>query len=182
MGKIVSEPRVWVKLGSNLTVDPQTLELLRLINEHRSISRAAEAMSISFRHAWNLIDKLENKLGEKVLLRSRGGKGGGGLVTLSKRGSEIVKEYQRVAKGVRGMVKEEGFWEALGLKISARNKIVGRVTSIRKDPVVAHIEIRSSVPVTIVSVITSDAADDLGLKVGDRVTALIKATEVLIAK
>lgn len=181
MRKFVSEPRVWVKIGDQ-RVDPQTLELLSLIGENRSISGAAEAMSISFRHAWNLIDRLESQLRTKVVVRSRGGKGGGGLVTLSKEGSEIVREYQRVAKGIRGVVKEQGFWEALGLKISARNKIVGRVAKIKKDAVVAHVEIESSMPVRIVSVITSDAADDLGLKVGDKVTAIIKSTEVMIAK
>jgi len=180
--KFISEPKVWVKLDNRLMVDPQTLELLSLIKENQSISYAAKAMPISFRHAWNLIGKLEKELGTKVLLRSRGGKGGGGLVTLSKKGSEIVKEYQRITKGVRGVVKEQGFWEALGLRISARNKIVGRVAKIKKDSVVAHVEIESSTPVRIVSVITSDAADDLGLKVGDKVTAIIKSTEVMIAK
>ncbi|MGH9877200.1 MAG: TOBE domain-containing protein, partial [Nitrososphaerales archaeon] len=89
---------------------------------------------------------------------------------------------QRIAKGVKGIVKEEGFWEALGLKISARNKIVGKVTKIKKDSVVAHVEIKCSSPVSIVSLITSDAANDLELKVGDKVTAIVKATEVLIAK
>lgn len=163
-------------------VDPQTLELLRLIRENESISRAADSMSISFRHAWNLIDRLENQLRAKVLLRSRGGKGGGGLATLTKKGSELVREYQRVVKGIRGTVKEEGFWEALNLKISARNKIRGSITKIKKDRVVAHVEIKSSTPVTIISLITSDAADELGLKVGDKVTAIVKATEVLIAK
>lgn len=182
MRKFVSEPRVWVKLGNNLTMDPQTLELLTLIKENHSISRAAEAMSVSFRHAWNLIGKVENQLGTRVLLRSRGGKGGGGLVTLSKKGAEIVKEYQRIAGGVKEVVKEEGFWEALGLKISARNKIAGKVTKIKKDSVVAHVEIKCSAPISIVSLITSDAANDLELKVGDRVTAIVKATEVLIAK
>ncbi|MGH9921281.1 MAG: TOBE domain-containing protein [Nitrososphaerales archaeon] len=182
MRKFISEPKIWVKIDNRLTVDPQTLELLSLIKDNQSISHAAKAMSISFRHAWNLIAKLEKQLGTKVLLRSRGGKGGGGLVTLSKKGSEIVKEYQRIAKGVKGIVKEEGFWEALGLKISARNKIVGKVTKIKKDSVVAHVEIKCSSPVSIVSLITSDAANDLELKVGDKVTAIVKATEVLIAK
>ncbi len=179
--KFVSDPRVWIKLGNGLMVDPQTLELLTLIRKNQSISHAAKAMSLSFRHAWNLIDKLEKQLGTKVLVRSRGGKGGG-LVTLSKKGSEIVKEYNRASKGLSGIVKEEGFWEALGLKISARNKIVGKVTNIKKDAVVAHIAIKSSTPVQIISVITTDAADDLELKVGDKVTAIVKATEVLIAK
>ena len=182
MRKFISEPRVWVKLDNRLMVDPQTLELLSLMGENQSISRAAKDMSISFRHAWNLIAKLEKQLGTKVLLRYRGGKGGGGLVTLSKKGSEIVREYQRVAKGVQGVVKDEGFWEALGLKISARNKIVGKIIRIKKDSVVAHVEIKCSTPVSIISLITSDAADDLGLEVGDKVTAIVKATEVLIAK
>ncbi len=101
---------------------------------------------------------------------------------MSKKGSEIVREYQRVAKGVQGVVKEEGFWEALGLKLSARNKIVGKVTRIKKDSVVAHVEIKCSKPVSIISLITSDAADDLGLEVGDKVTAIVKSTEVMIAK
>jgi molybdate transport system regulatory protein len=180
--RFISEPRVWVKLDKGLRVDPQTLELLSLIGEKQSISHAAKAMSISFRHAWNLIGKLEKQLGTKVLLRSRGGKGGGGLVTLSKKGSDIVREYQRVTKGIKGVVKDEGFWEALGLKISARNKIVGKVTKIKKDSVVAHVEIKCSTPISIVSLITSDAANDLELKVGDKVTAIVKATEVLIAK
>ena len=182
MRRFISEPRVWVKLDKGLRIDPQTLELLSLIGEKQSISHAAKAMSISFRHAWNLIGKLEKQLGTKVLVRSRGGKGGGGLVTLSKKGSDIVREYQRVAKGIKGVVKDEGFWEALGLKISARNKIVGKVTKIKKDSVVAHVEIKCSTPISIVSLITSDAANDLELKVGDKVTAIVKATEVLIAK
>lgn len=182
MRRFISEPQVWVKLDKGLRVDPQTLELLSLVGEKQSISHAAKAMSISFRHAWNLIGRLEKKLGTKVLLRSRGGKGGGGFVTLSKKGSEIVREYQRVAIGVKGVVKDEGFWEALGLKISARNKIVGKVTKIKKDSVVAHVEIKCSAPVNIVSLITSDAANDLELKIGDKVTAIVKATEVLIAK
>jgi molybdate transport system regulatory protein len=180
--KFVAEPRIWVQLNSNLIVDPQTLELLALIGEHRSISHAAEAMSISFRHAWNLIGKLEEQFGSKVIVRMRGGKGGGGLVTLSKKGEEIVREYRRVARGIVGVVKEDGFWEALSLKLSARNKIAGRVTKIKKDSVVAHVEILSLKPVKIVSLITRDAAEDLGLKVGDKVTAIIKATEVLIVK
>jgi molybdopterin-binding protein len=48
--------------------------------------------------------------------------------------------------------------------------------------VVAHVEIKCPTPVSIVSLITSDAANDLELKVGDKVTAIVKATEVLIAK
>jgi molybdopterin-binding protein len=68
------------------------------------------------------------------------------------------------------------------LKLSARNKLKGQITSIEKDGVVASIKIRVTAPATITSVITSEAAKDLDLKEGDEVEAIIKATEVLISK
>jgi molybdopterin-binding protein len=66
--------------------------------------------------------------------------------------------------------------------LSARNKLRGKITSVQKDGVVASIKIEVTEPATITSVITREAADDLDLKEGDEVDAIIKATEVLISK
>jgi molybdopterin-binding protein len=68
-------------------------------------------------------------------------------------------------------------------KLSARNRLKGKVTSIKKGGVVGGIQIRlDGSGDTITSVITLDAVDDLDLKVGDSVYAIIKATEVMISK
>jgi molybdate transport system regulatory protein len=68
------------------------------------------------------------------------------------------------------------------LKISARNRLKGKVVSVEKDGLMAKIKIEISEPASVTSVITKDAAEDLNLKVGDQVEAVIKSTEVMIAK
>ena len=68
------------------------------------------------------------------------------------------------------------------MKISARNRLKGKVVSVEKDGLMAKVKIEVSLPVTVTAVITKDAAEDLGLKVGDQVEAVVKSTEVMIAK
>jgi len=67
-------------------------------------------------------------------------------------------------------------------RISARNQLKGKITKVTKDTVVTSVEVEITGPVKISSVITSNSADELNLKVGDTVTAIIKSTEVMIGK
>lgn len=67
------------------------------------------------------------------------------------------------------------------MSLSARNHLKGIVEEITMDTVVCHIVIRVGEH-QIESVITRRSADELGLKKGDHVTAVVKATEVMIAK
>jgi molybdopterin-binding protein len=67
-------------------------------------------------------------------------------------------------------------------KISARNQFRGKILKITKDPIVTYVEVEITSPIKISSVITSGSADELSLKVGDNVTAIIKSTEVMIGK
>jgi len=65
--------------------------------------------------------------------------------------------------------------------ISGRNKLRGRVTEVRREGLLVQVSIDVSGQ-TITSIITSDAADSLGLKKGVVVYALIKATEVMVIR
>jgi molybdopterin-binding protein len=67
------------------------------------------------------------------------------------------------------------------MEISARNQIRGRITGIRTGDILGEVEVEID-PATITAVITTSSIQRLGLKEGDRVTAIIKSTEVLIAK
>jgi len=67
------------------------------------------------------------------------------------------------------------------MAVSARNQLKGEITDIVLGTVMAHISIRVGENV-IESVITRRSVDDLQLKKGDEVTAIIKATEVLVSK
>ncbi len=65
--------------------------------------------------------------------------------------------------------------------ISGRNKLRGRVTEVRREGLLVQVSIEVSGQ-TITSIITSDAAQSLGLKKGVVVYALIKATEVMVIR
>jgi molybdopterin-binding protein len=68
------------------------------------------------------------------------------------------------------------------MKLSARNQIKGKVVEIRKGTTTAHVRIDIGNGVVITSSITNEAIDDLGLSTGDDAIAVIKASDVMVAK
>ena len=67
------------------------------------------------------------------------------------------------------------------MTLSARNHLNGTIEEIQLGDVLAHITVRVGDSV-IESVITRRSAEEMALKKGDAVTAVVKATEVMIAK
>jgi molybdopterin-binding protein len=67
------------------------------------------------------------------------------------------------------------------MTLSARNRLVGKVTEIEFGGVVAHVVMRVGDNV-IESVITKRSAEEMKLRVGDTVSAVIKSTEVMLEK
>lgn len=67
------------------------------------------------------------------------------------------------------------------MKLSARNTLKGKVVEITTGQVMAKVKIDIGGQ-TITSLVSVDAVDDLGLAVGDEATAIIKSTEVILAK
>lgn len=68
------------------------------------------------------------------------------------------------------------------MKISARNQLKGKVTAVQKGDVTAIIKIKVKTPATVTALITRESTEELNIKVGDEVEAIVKATEVMIAK
>ena len=60
---------------------------------------------------------------------------------------------------------------------SARNRLAGIVTRVVRDTVMAQVEIQAG-PFRLVSLMSREAADELGLEVGVRAVATVKATQV----
>ena len=66
--------------------------------------------------------------------------------------------------------------------MSARNMIKGTVESVKEGAVMANVKIKIEAPDTITAVITKEAVEELGLKKGEKVMAIIKSTEVMVGK
>ena len=65
--------------------------------------------------------------------------------------------------------------------ISARNQFKGTVKSVKLGTVMAEIVIDVGGGIEVVSVITRGSAEAMGLQAGKKVTAIIKATEIMVA-
>ncbi len=68
------------------------------------------------------------------------------------------------------------------MQISARNQLKGTVKTVKQDAIMAEIVVELPGGQEVVSVITLGSAQELNLQAGDAVTAIIKSTEVMIAK
>ena len=68
------------------------------------------------------------------------------------------------------------------MKLSARNQLAGKIVGVEKGAVMANVKIEVTEPGVITAAITKESAENLGLKDGDDVCAIIKSTEVIIGK
>lgn len=69
-----------------------------------------------------------------------------------------------------------------GHAISARNHLVGTVSEVKVDGLMAQVEILVTEPARIVALVTRDAIEELGLKPGESATAIVKSTSVMVEK
>lgn len=180
--KYDSKYKPWIEHQGQAILGEGRAKLLREIHELSSIRKAAEKLSIPYRTAWEHIRKIEDAIGTPVVKTHRGGAQGGGGAGLTEEGTRVLHEYERYERYLEGVSADEEFWEALYMKISARNKIKGVVKEIDKGEVAASVRIEIAMPTVITALISADAVDDLELKIGDDVEAVIKATEVMISK
>jgi molybdate transport system regulatory protein len=87
--------KVWLEENGRLVFGEGKSELLRAIDETGSISEAAKKMGISFRHAWGYITAIEKRLGMKFIIRSKGGRGGGGSY-LTPSARALIDKYDKL--------------------------------------------------------------------------------------
>lgn len=103
--------------------------------------------------------------------------GEGRLTTTRSRGGQRLVPIQEVTRllGERRAAASERPTVAA----SARNRFPGIVTGVERDRVAAVVEVMSG-PHRLVSLMTAEAVNDLGLAIGDEVTCVVKATNVIV--
>lgn len=174
--------KVWLEYEGEPLLGKGGAQILEAIKEVKSISKAAKKVGMSYRYVWNYLAKIEKTLQEPVAHTYKGGRMGGGGAILTKLGESLLREYKQVEGYVGEILVDEEYWEAVGLKISARNRLGGTVQEVDKGIVTAKVKIKIDKPVVVTAIISKEAVEELDIKSGDKVEAVIKATEVMIAK
>ncbi len=174
--------KIWLEYRGKPILGKGGAKILEAVKKEGSISKAAMKVGMSYRYIWNYLSRIEKVLKEPIVQTQKGGKGGGGGAKLTELGESLLKEYKRVEGYVGEILGDEEYWEAVGLKISARNRLEGTVKKVEKGIVTAKVKIAIDAPVVVTAIISKEAVEELNIKEGDPVEAVIKATEVMVAK
>ena len=174
--------KLWLEHEGEPVLGKGGAEILETIKEVESISKAAKKVGMSYRYVWNYLAKIERTLGEPVVETFKGGSRGGGGAILTELGERLLRDYNRVASYMGEIVDDETYWEAIGLKISARNLLKGTVQQVDKGIITAKVKIKIDAPAVITAIISKEAVEELDVKAGDTISAVIKATEVMVLK
>jgi molybdate transport system regulatory protein len=181
---------LWLHRKQSEFLGGDRIHLLEKIDELGSITKAAKAVGISYKTAWDTINMINN-LAEKPLVdRLAGGKGGGGT-SLTAEGKKVIEQFKTIQEEHRKFLDNlenrlgdtdslYQFLRRISMKVSARNTLAGSVTAIIQGAVNAEVTLSLKGGVPLTAVVTNGAISNLGLKVGSEAYAIIKASSVII--
>ena len=86
-----------------------------------------------------------------------------------------------ILRPVSGGICLPGGEKGIEMKISARNAIPGKIVEIQKGATTAHVRIDIGGGTVVTASITNESVEELGLKVGEKAFAVIKASDVMVA-
>ncbi len=188
-----------MELSSKLTLEmlgkpfllEKRIELLHAIDEHGSISKAAKAVPMSYKSAWEAVDAMNALAPEPIVCRETGGKDGGGT-TITEYGQQLLKNYALLKEEHARFLErlseltdiQSGSFktiERLAMQISARNQIQAQVSSIESENVNAKVHLKLKSGQELISIITREAVENLHIEKDQTVTAIFKANTVFLS-
>ena len=182
---------LWFLFGGRELVVGKAIALMRAIDSKGSIAKAADAVPMSYRSAWDLLNKLNNASPLPVVVKETGGYHGGGT-QLSDYGRTILRIYSSLERNYEVLRHEQqqgesiendaifSFIKGVCMKTSARNQLAGTVKQVTQGKVNTEVIVALGEELAIVSTITNESAENLEIRSGTAVVALIKASSVML--
>ncbi|GAB3522817.1 winged helix-turn-helix domain-containing protein [Emticicia fontis] len=99
---------IWIESadGAERYLGKGRIQLMELIIEHGSISKAAQAMNMSYKRAWDLITSMNTQSDKPLVITQVGGKQGGGAM-VSDEGLKAIKAYKALQQRFDEFIKQE---------------------------------------------------------------------------
>lgn len=188
-----------MELASKLTLEmlgepfllEKRIELLHAIDTYGSISKAAKAVPMSYKSAWDAIDTMNALSPQPIVCREIGGKDGGGT-TITEYGKHLLENYALLKEEHHRFLQrlsqltdlQSGTFQTIGrlaMQISARNQIQTQIISIKHHTVNTTLGLRLKSGKALYAVITKEAVENLGLQNAETVVAICKSSAVLLS-
>lgn len=173
-------------------VGAERIVLLQAVAELGSISAAAKQVGLSYKGAWDGVQALNNLFDGPLISAQPGGRQGG-AANVTPRGHAVIAAFHKVEAELGealarlearlgGEGELDGLFWSLGMKTSARNALRGVVSRVTEGAVNSEVALKVADGVEIVSIITRQSVQELGLAPGKPAIALIKSSFVVLAK
>ena len=182
---------------AGVVVSDKRIRLLEAIVEHGSLNRAAKAVPLSYKAAWDALDSMNNLAEAPLVSRTTGGRNGGGT-RLTEHGLRLIALYRAMESSQQDLLDRIASPRALAaaaddgaslrallrrmsVKTSARNQFFGTVVAIDDAGGMADVRLRlEGGDDEIVALITPESVETMALKPGAQAYALIKAPWVSV--
>ncbi|MEZ0322986.1 MAG: molybdenum-dependent transcriptional regulator [Hydrogenothermaceae bacterium] len=186
--KIITE--IYLNVDDKGYLGKGRVELLKLIDKYGSILKAAKELGMSYKAAWDMVDAINNLSPKPVVVSLKSG-GRGGKTFLTDYGKKLVENYEKIEYFMREFSKHisenidnvDEFlnnFRRMNMALSARNKILGKVVSVKIGTVSIEVEVEAGGN-RFIALITENAVRELELKPGDEVYIIFKASNVLLS-
>jgi molybdate transport system regulatory protein len=99
---------IWIENqdGTERFLGKGRIQLLELIIEHGSISKAAKAMEMSYKRAWDLITSMNSQATKPFVITQIGGKSGGGAI-VTPEGLQAIEAYKSLQARFQAFLAQE---------------------------------------------------------------------------
>lgn len=183
--------RFWLNRQGSGYLGAGRIELLERIDECGSIAQAAKRIGMSYKTAWDAVEAMNNLAEQPLMVRTTGGKGGGGTY-LTDYGKQAIAGYRRMeiehrrflarmAAGVKNFDQINNLLRAISMKTSARNQFRGQISYLEKGAVNSEVKVNLGEGLEIFAIVTNEAVEELGLALGKETVVLIKSSFVLLS-
>jgi molybdate transport repressor ModE-like protein len=157
--------KIWLETEEGYVFGPGVYSLLRKIGETGTLKGAAEALGMSYRFAWGLLKKAEERLGEPLVESHKGGRSGGGGFEITDVGRRFLREFSDMERTMRRLSVEKAVPEKPRLVALTEAEV------IRVEPLGDRwvITLRFE-DLTNLKLELDRGIEDLGISLGDRMS------------
>ncbi|MDP1664762.1 MAG: TOBE domain-containing protein [Methylobacter sp.] len=182
----------WIKGELRLAdmLDSRMIGLLRAIDQSGSINQAAKQVGLSYKGAWQIIERANNGAPKTLVSTATGGsKGGGTCLTEAGRSllalfTRLEQQHQQFLDQLNRSLADDPdtvlLLQRLVVKTSARNQIFGSITAIQAGAVNAEVIVKLKGGEQVITSVTLTSLRDLGLQVGADAVLLINSADITL--
>lgn len=184
-------PTAWVDGELRLVgLDSRMIGLLRAIDQSGSINQAAKQMGLSYKGAWQIIERANNGAPKTLVSTATGGSKGGGTC-LTEAGcsllalfTDLEHQHQQFLEQLNRNIADDPdtvlLLQRLVVKTSARNQLFGSIAAIHAGAVNAEIIVKLKGSEQVITTITLTSLSELGLEIGDDAVLLINSADITL--